>query len=389
MDTKLQRLTVTFDFPVLFTEGAFEISNPALVEAMCRLGESRVHRVLVVLDSHVVEAWSSILPGKVKAYFASHADRLELVSEPIVAPGGEAVKNDCEFVQKLIFEILQARLCRQSFVIAVGGGAVLDAAGLATALVHRGLRLIRIPTTVLAQNDSGVGVKNAINLKGIKNAIGVFSPPFAVINDRTFLRSLSHREWISGISEAFKVAIIRDRTFFDFLASNAAGLCQRDMRAMDVLVRRSAELHMNHIISSGDPFETGSARPLDFGHWSAHKLEAMSDFEILHGEAVGVGILLDCAYAKIQGWLTEDEFASIRSAIVSCGLPVWFDELRRRTNGKLEIFDGLEEFREHLGGELCVTFPRGIGDRLEAAEIDFQAMEQAITRLHTDSACNA
>ncbi len=377
-----QRLTVSFEYPVLFTDGIFEAANSTLVEAMCRLDEARSHRALVVLDSGVVEALPQ-LAESVKEYFASHADRMELVGAPLVAKGGEAIKNEFSFVLAMVQTMVRARLCRHSFVIVVGGGAVLDAAGCAAALTHRGLRLIRVPTTVLAQNDSGVGVKNGVNLDGTKNAIGVFSPPFAVINDRRFLLSLNDRAWISGISEAFKVAIIQDRVFFDFLAANADALRRRDMDAMGWLARRCAELHLTHIASGGDPFEFGAARPLDFGHWSAHKLEVMSRFAIPHGEAVGVGVLLDCAYAAIQGWLTEEEFASIRLAMVKAGLPVWFAEMSREKDGRLEIFEGLEDFREHLGGKLCITFPLGIGKRFETSEIELPVMEQAIERLRS------
>ncbi len=363
----LQKLTVSFEYPVLFTERVFDPANKTLAETMAG-------RALLILDANVA------LRDDPAAYFKAHS--IELAAPPLLVPGGEGVKNDLSFLRRMVSAMVEARLCRHSFVIAVGGGAVLDAAGLAAALVHRGLRLIRLPTTVLGQGDSGVGVKNGVNLHGIKNALGVFAPPFAVINDFCFLLSLPDREWISGLAEAFKVAIIRDRGFFDFLSSEAARLRSRDAAGMQFLVRRCAELHLEHA-RKGDPFETGRARPLDFGHWSAHKLEAMSNFAILHGEAVAVGILLDCSYAALQGWITREEFRSIHRAVGASGLPLWFDLMLQRKEGRLELFDGLEDFREHLGGGLCITFPRGIGSRFETGEIDLGAMEEALLQLRS------
>lgn len=132
--------------------------------------------------------------------------------------------------------------------------------GFVTALVHRGLRLVRMPTTVLAQNDAGVGVKNGMNEHGVKNFLGTFAPPFAVVNDAAFLETLPDEHWRGGISEAFKVAIIKDRAFFEFLVRSAPRLRAREANAMEALVKRCAVLHLEHIASSGDPFEIWGRR---------------------------------------------------------------------------------------------------------------------------------
>lgn len=374
-DQILQALTVSFEYPVVFTEEVFHPGNATLVDAMDRLHEGRAHRALAIVDANVAEAQPA-LADELRSYFHAHAPRVELAGPALILPGGEGIKNDLSYVRQMVSAMVEARLCRHSFVIAVGGGALLDAAGFAAALFHRGLRLIRLPTTVLAQNDAGIGVKNGVNLGNIKNAIGVFAPPFAVINDGRFLLTLPDREWISGIAEAFKVAIIRDKSFFESLAKDAARLRARDSAAMRLLIRRCAGLHLAHTRAGGDPFESSRARPLDFGHWSAHKLEAMSGFAILHGEAVAAGILLDCAYAAIQGWLSGDEFQAIHGAVAATGLPVWFDLLERP-----ELLEGIEEFREHLGGGLCITFPRGIGAGFETGDIDLHAMREAVRQL--------
>lgn len=373
----LQQIVVPFEYPVCFTRGVFRPENSTLVEVLNRKGENRRHRVFVAVDGGLARARPSLLE-EIESYAAAHADRLELVQSPRLIPGGEAAKNDLMGVAGLINALVERRLCRHSYVIAVGGGAVLDAVGFAAALVHRGLRHVRIPTTVLAQCDSGVGVKNAINLNGVKNLVGTFSPPFAVVNDSDFLDSLNDRAWIDGIAEAFKVAIIKDRPFFEWLLRRAADLRARDRNAMEYLIRRCAELHLEHIRSHGDPFEFGTARPLDFGHWSAHKLEAMTNYRVSHGQAVALGVALDSAYAALSGWLTEEEFQAVYDGLSRVGFALWHEGLERMTNGRLAILQGLEEFREHLGGELALTMPRGLGMAQQIGELQPDRLVVAI-----------
>src|SRR5690606_29750183 len=174
------------------------------------------------------------------------------------------------------------------------------------AIAHRGIRHLRVPTTVLSQNDSGMGVKNGINYRGKKNFVGTFSTPVAVFNDNLFLLTLDERAWLSGISEAVKVALIKDAGFFNWIERHADSLRRRDSADMDYLIFRYAELHLHHI-AGADPFGFGSSRPLDFGRWSAHKLEQLSDFEVLHGEAVAIGIALATVYSAIIGMLPPQD----------------------------------------------------------------------------------
>ncbi len=376
-----QQISVSWDFPVTFTQRLFTAENPVLVETLDRLGEGRRHRAIVFIDSQVA-ATHPRLADQVRAYFLAHPQRLELALDPEIVPGGEAAKNDFALVDGFMRLLLESRMDRQSFVIIVGGGAVMDSVGLAAALVHRGLRQVRVPTTVLGQNDAGVGVKNGVNFLGGKNAIGTFAPPFAVLNDFDFLLSLPDRDWLCGVSEAFKVAIIRDAKFFDWLCANAAKFPARDPDAMQYLVMRCAEIHLEHIRTNGDPFEYGRARPLDFGHWSAHKLELLSNFRISHGEAVACGVALDSIYAAAQGWIDSATLARIRAGLRESGFALWFDELDARgADGQRTVFAGLREFQEHLGGELTVSCPRGLGARHEVHEIDLAKMDAAIMEL--------
>lgn len=366
----LQRFSVSFDYPVHFCRHLFRAANPLLADVVDRYGEGRRHRVQVFIDSGVAQCHPA-LPGEAEAYCAAYPDRLVLEGAPQIVPGGEAAKNSRAAAEQVMESIADHHLCRQSFVIAVGGGSALDIIGLAASLVHRGLRLVRVPTTVLAQADSGVGVKNGIDAYGMKNFAGTFAPPFAVLNDFAFLPTLDWRYWIGGVAEAFKVAVIRDAEFFAFLADAAPRLRERDETAIETVIRRCARIHLDHIRTAGDPFEFGAARPLDFGHWCAHRLEVLSGYEIGHGQAVAVGIAVDATYACRTGLLPAAELEAVLGAMETCGLPVWAGAMDRRDgDGRPEILAGLAEFREHLGGRLTLTLPAPLGSSTEIHEVD-------------------
>ncbi len=236
-----------------------------------------------------------------------------------------------------------------------------------------------MPTTVLAQNDSGVGVKNAINAFGVKNLLGTFAPPFAVINDSAFLDTLPPRDKLAGIAEAVKVALIRDREFFLWLERNAEALARFAPNALDALIVRCAELHMRQIAHGGDPFERGSARPLDYGHWSAHKLETLTRHELRHGEAVAIGIALDARYSVLAGHLAEGEDERVVRLLRQLGFKLWDAALDLKDEkGKRRVLAGLADFQEHLGGELTVTLLAGIGKGVEVHEIDAARVDEAV-----------
>jgi 3-dehydroquinate synthase len=365
-----QQFSVPYDFPVVFTRDLFNPANPLLADTLDRRHERRRHRLLAFVDGGVLDHHPRLLDD-LAAYARRYADRMEWVLPPRRVIGGESIKNDYRLTMELVDTILECGLCRHSGVVAIGGGAVLDAVGFAASIVHRGLRLVRVPTTVLSQNDSGVGVKTGMNLHGGKNTIGTFAPPFAVLNDLDFLRTLPDREWRAGVAEAFKVAMIKDAGFFETLIGSAPALAARDEAAMERLVVRCATLHLEHIRTSGDPFEQGTARPLDFGHWAAHKLEALSGYRIGHGDAVATGIAIDSRYACRSGWLRAEEVDALVRGLQQCGFPLWHPELARRAaDGQPEILNGLRDFQEHLGGELTLTFPGPLGCRREVHEVD-------------------
>lgn len=368
-----QSFSVKFDYKIYFTKSLFQIDNTTLVDFFKSRPSDVVRKVLFVLDQGVADAHPDLI-NKIKVYFKQYQE-VELIDEVLIIPGGEASKNDTALFDRLVEAVDVNGIDRHSYIAAIGGGAVLDLVGYAAAVSHRGIKHIRIPTTVLSQNDSGVGVKNGINYKGKKNFLGTFAPPAAVFNDDQFLLTLSDRDWRSGISEAVKVALIKDPEFFYWIEDNAQQLESRDLDAMNYLIVRCAELHLNHI-ASADPFEMGSARPLDFGHWSAHKLEQLSGFKVLHGEAVAMGIALDSAYSFFRGMLTEGELLRILRVLALLSFDI-SNPLIQIKDADSPILRGLSEFQEHLGGKLTITLLTAIGTGKEVHEMDQQLLIDA------------
>lgn len=370
--------SVQFDYPVYFTTGAFDPKNLTFLEAVNRYEREKRHKIIVFIDDHIAECTPD-LNERLKAYFKRNSDHMALVSEPVCLPGGESCKDAPGLVDEIHDTLRRAGIDRHSFAVCIGGGAFLDVVGFAAATAHRGVRLIRFPTTVLAQNDAGVGVKNGINKFGSKNFAGTFQPPFAVINDACFLGGLGARDRRAGIAEAVKVALIRDREFFEFLERNVGNLSAFDPEAMGRMIRRCADLHLTQIAEGGDPFESGSARPLDFGHWAGHKLESLSKSELRHGEAVAIGMALDTRYSVLSGLLPRGEECRVTSLLADLGFNLWHPALAQRdAKGVRCILSGLRDFQEHLGGELTITLLSEIGFGVEVHEIDPTLVELAL-----------
>lgn len=370
-----KKIQVTWQHRVLFTDHVFDPSNLALRNVLQQSHGEAPGRVLVILDEALVSSQSG-LTVSIENYFKAHPESATLVSAPMIHPGGEQTKSSWSAIADIHAMMNRHHIDRHSYLIAVGGGALLDMAGLAAATAHRGVRHVRIPTTTLSQCDSGVGVKNGINAFGKKNFIGTFAPPFAVLNDFQLLRTLPPRDLRAGCVEAVKVACIRSREFFEWIESHASALAVFDPAPMRQLIRRCADLHVNHIVGGGDPFEFGSARPLDFGHWAAHKLEQLTNFSLRHGEAVAVGIALDVIYSRRAGLLDGAGGERILQLLETLGFKLYSPDLQRT-----ELLAGLEEFREHLGGRLAITLLRDIGIGFEVNEMNVSLIREAVVEL--------
>ncbi|WP_135078483.1 3-dehydroquinate synthase [Terasakiella sp. SH-1] len=376
-NTQTYQFHVPFSFPFITSEAVFAPQNLTFVNILSENKTRRNSKFLLVVDEGVASSWPD-LEERVNTYIEAHAPFLSLYGRPVIIPGGEQCKNTEGQIATLHRHMLDGAIDRHSYVVVIGGGAVLDCVGFAAATFHRGVRLVRLPTTVLAQCDAGIGVKNGVNAFGLKNLIGSFAAPYAIINDPVFLNTLENRDLRSGIAEAIKVALIRDKEFYDWIDNNSLALSRFEPAPLNDLIKRCAELHLDHITEGGDPFETGSNRPLDFGHWSAHKLEAMSSHDLRHGEAVAIGIALDVLYAMHSGLLSSHSVEHIIGLLENIGFELSHPVLH--THQK-DLLAGIEEFREHIGGELCITTLTGIGKSIEIHEIDYPRMESALRQL--------
>jgi 3-dehydroquinate synthase len=349
-----------------------------LAELLAKDKPKTTPRVLVFLDEQVLAARPSLL-DEIRAYAAQGA--FTLASPPLTLGGGEACKNDFALVQRCWQAVNDAGLDRHSYIFVIGGGAVLDLGCFAASTAHRGIRHVRFPTTTLSQGDGGVGVKNGVNYFGKKNWVGTFAVPYAVVNDFAFLDTLPVREKRSGLIEGIKVALIRDAAFFKEIEQMADALAALESHVVERVVRRSAELHVEHIATGGDPFELGSARPLDFGHWAAHKLEQVSSFKISHGEAVAMGMAIDLLYSVQVGLLECPVAEQIIRLIERVGFATYTAEFMQAEL----LLAGLEEFREHLGGELTVTLVPEIGRKIEVHEMQPKLITAALAELKARS----
>ena len=380
-----QAFSVPFSYDVSFTHFVFDPQNSLFFETIRQhqIGKNPA-KCFFVIDKGVATAHGGLLEN-IGEYCHAHSDTLELVASPLVITGGEQVKNEPHWIEEILKAVNDFHIDRHAYIVGIGGGAVLDAVGYAASIAHRGVRHIRIPTTVLSQNDSGVGVKNGINYFGKKNFVGNFAPPFAVINDLEFLTTLEDRDWRAGISEALKVALIKDLAFFESLEATAEAMAKREMAPMEAQITRCAELHMEHI-ATGDPFEMGSSRPLDFGHWSAHKLEQITRYRLRHGEAVAIGICLDVVYSAFQDLISFDDAHRVLKIFEILGFELYVPELAWHLDDPDHpdsILRGLKEFQEHLGGRLTIMLLEKLGKGIEVHEMDAKCVAESVNFLQS------
>lgn len=333
-------------------------------------------KVQIWIDNQVAKAnpdWVNALQNAIDSQ-----PQLKLMRPAEHVCGGEICKVDQAVSDRILERINQDGLDRRSYIVVVGGGAVLDVVGFAAAVAHRGIRLIRFPSTTLSQGDSGVGVKNAVNIFGKKNWKGTFSVPWAVVNDHALLKLLPDGDFVAGFSEAVKVSLLKSIETFMLICHSADAIKAREETVCRQVIEQSALLHLNHITEGGDPFELLEARPLDFGHWSAHKLEAISAYGLCHGRAVAIGLAIDVLYSARKTGLAMVDAVRAIECLMRLGLPVWHELLE---SSQAEILGGLEEFRQHLGGRLTVTMLAGVGQPVNVHQIDHDIVGEVFSVL--------
>jgi len=238
----------------------------------------------------------------------------------IVLPDGEAFK-DWQHLDRIFAALLAARAGRDTVLVAVGGGVVGDMAGFAAASYQRGIAHLQVPTTLLAQVDSSVGGKTAINHPLGKNMIGAFHQPAAVLADTASLATLPPREYAAGLAEVVKYGAIRDPAFLAWIEAHADGLLARDAAALAHAVARSCEIKAQ--VVAEDERESGARALLNFGHTFGHAIEAATGYGAwLHGEAVAAGMVMACELSQLMGYLKKTDVERVREVVKRTGLPV-------------------------------------------------------------------
>jgi 3-dehydroquinate synthase len=290
----------------------------------------------------------------------------------LTVPPGEASKSFAE-LERVIDRMLAFGLDRRDLIVALGGGVVGDLAGLAAALYMRGIDFVQVPTTLLAQVDSSVGGKTAIDTPRGKNLVGAFHQPRLVVADIDLLATLPERQLRSGWAEVLKHGLIGDAAFFDWLAGEGASGAGGDPAALHRAVVRSVEI--KSAIVSEDEKEAGRRALLNLGHTFGHAIEAELDFDeavLTHGEAVALGCVLAFRFSAVRGLCAPAEAGRVEAVIKAAGLPTRLDRAGTFSAADLAMRMGGDKKAE--GGRLTLILARAIGDAfvdrtVEAAEV--------------------
>jgi 3-dehydroquinate synthase len=306
----------------------------------------------------------------------------EFKPDSCVIPDGESYKN-LSVMNDIITRLLEKKFSRNSILIALGGGVIGDLTGFAAACYQRGIRYIQIPTTLLAQVDSSVGGKTAVNHKIGKNMIGAFHQPVAVYSDSGVLDTLPERELTAGLAEVIKYGLIRDKVFFTWLEENMQSLMGREAESLQYAIERSC-LNKAEVVAE-DEKEQGQRALLNFGHTFAHAIETGMNYKgWLHGEAVGLGMLMAADLSFRSGWITEKQLERIRNILSLAGLPLTMPEQLKNVC----IRDLMSVDKKARDGKLFLVLLKSIGDAVVTDEFDenllqltleqFSSMENAI-----------
>jgi 3-dehydroquinate synthase len=331
-----------------------EIEHGSLDKAGERLaGYARNGRLVIVTDSHVAD---TVLPRLTSALASSG-----LTADPIVLPVGEATKSWMHLAE-LCDALLSRGIDRSDHIVALGGGMIGDLTGFAAAILKRGCKFIQIPTTLLAQVDSSVGGKTAINTAAGKNLVGAFHQPSLVLIDPSVLDTLPMRERRAGYAEVIKYGLIGDAAFFDWCVVNGQRVLDGDADALThaIMVSVSAKA----AIVAADERETRDVRALlNLGHTFGHALEAETGFsdQLLHGEAVAAGMALAFAFSARNGICPQDDGLRVADHLRAMGLPGSLAETHVRASGAT-LVDHMRHDKKKTGNTLPFILARGIGE---------------------------
>lgn len=371
--TYTQEFHTHHSYPVCFTNNLFTGTNQTIRRTLTKMGHDAPLRCAILVDSGVV-ARNRNLVKQIIRHFQKEHPFFELCHAPFIMCGGESVKNSQRMVEETATIAHAHGLTQESLVFVVGGGAFLDAAGTALAQCRGGIKTINVPTSTLSQCAAGIGTMRYMNTRGIKNFSGITAPPYAVFIDFSLLRTLPFEHHISGMAEAFKMALSADTEFFLFLVKKARKLRQNDLETVEKVVHKTATLHLDRARASSEPtLDEGSSLGCRVAHW----LETRSGYKLPHGHALSVGIALNASYARHTGSLSEADFSRLVNGLVTSGLPVWNRFLETRSEkGSLEVTAMLARSLQSTSEPLMV--PDGLGALKAVSHLDFKAFEKGI-----------
>lgn len=289
-------------------------------------------------------------------------------------PDGEEQKS-LEWAGRLYNQMADFQAERMTPVLALGGGVIGDLAGFVAATYMRGIPLIQIPTTLLAQVDSSIGGKVAVNHGRLKNTVGTFYQPRVVITDISTLRTLPAEELTNGLAETIKYGIIRDKALFELIEKNMARIKQTDKRLLEEVIFRCAGIKAE--VVEKDEKDVGLRNILNFGHTVGHAIETVSDFKIKHGQGVAVGMLAASIISYSMGILADGEIDRIKSVIKTAGLPVDFPHLDVQ-----KVMLAMEHDKKRVGGKMRFILLKSIGQAVVNDDVSPKLVERVLKDLH-------
>ena len=273
----------------------------------------------------------------------------------IIVPDGEKAKT-MKWAAKILDALVTQRVERQDVLLALGGGVTGDVAGFAASTYLRGIPLVQVPTTLVAQVDSSVGGKTGVNHPQGKNLIGAFYQPRMVVIDPCVLKTLPPRQWIAGLAEVIKYGMIADKPFFEYLEHHVEGLRNQSDDVMPHVLRRCCEIKAD--VVAGDEHESGRRRILNYGHTVGHALEAWGHYKKwIHGEAVGLGMVQEASMAQYLGLCSKDVVERQDNLIKSVGLPSSMPRMKF-----LDLWQAMQHDKKVIKGDIHCVLPKRIGD---------------------------
>lgn len=320
------------------------------------------HKVCIVTDSNVAPYYIQEVLS-IARQEASYAMSFTF-------PAGEQSKT-LDVIEDLYEELIKAHFDRKDLLLALGGGVVGDMTGYAAATYLRGIRVVQLPTSLLAMVDSSVGGKTGVDFRGYKNMIGAFHQPSAVYMNLSTLQSLTEEQYFSGFGEIIKHGLIKDIEYFRLIEENLNGLNQRDLDALEAVVYGSCQI--KRMVVENDPTEKGERALLNFGHTLGHAIEKLKDFQLLHGECVSIGIVAAASLSLQRGYISQEDYDKIRISLQTLQLPIKVSGLQTD-----EIIRVSKNDKKMNAGQIRFILLESMGHAIMKDDVTDDEMKQAL-----------